>query len=135
MHPEVISNSPGDCPKCGMALATPVVLWCGGPAMRIALIADIHANFIALEAVLQDTWACEADSLVCLGDIVGYGAQPRECTEFFRRLNCACLMGNHDFYTTSDTYDEVLNDPRSEHNPVWAGIRHARDELSDEDLA
>ena len=90
---------------------------------------------IALEAVLQDTWACEADSLVCLGDIVGYGAQPRECTELFRRLNCACLLGNHDFYTISDTYDEVLDDPRSEHNPVWAGIRHARDELSDEDLA
>ena len=93
--------------------------------MRLALLADLHANFFALEEVLQDVSTCEADYIVCLGDIVGYGAQPQQCTEFLRRLNCITVMGNHDFYTTSPSIDSVLRDPESLKNPVWAGINHA----------
>jgi predicted phosphodiesterase len=103
--------------------------------MRLALLADLHANLFALEAVLHDVNACEADYIVCLGDIVGYGAQPRQCTEFLRRLNCITVMGNHDFYTTSPSIDPVLRDPESLKNPVWAGIQHARNELTKKDLA
>lgn len=102
--------------------------------MRIALLSDIHANLHALEAVLHDSADRDADSLVCLGDIVGYGAQARECTELLRRLNCGCIMGNHDFYTTSPTIDPVLRNRGTNKNPVWAGIQHARDQLSPEDL-
>jgi hypothetical protein len=44
-------------------------------------------------------------------------------------------MGNHDFYTTSPSIDPVLRDPESLKNPVWAGIQHARNELTKKDLA
>ncbi|MDA0766743.1 MAG: metallophosphoesterase family protein [Verrucomicrobia bacterium] len=103
--------------------------------MRIALIADVHANLHALEAVLHDTQAHDAEQLVCLGDIVGYGAQPRECAELLRRLGCLCLMGNHDQYTTSHAFDPVLRNRDIENNPVWAGVKHARAQLAPEDLA
>lgn len=68
--------------------------------MRFALIANIHANLHALEAVLRDMESCGAERIVCLGDIVGYGAQPRECTELIRQLGCPYVKGNHEHYTT-----------------------------------
>lgn len=63
--------------------------------MRILIISDIHANLNALQAVLSD--AGEFDSCWCLGDLVGYGPDPNECTQLVRRLpNLVCLLGNHD---------------------------------------
>jgi predicted phosphodiesterase len=63
--------------------------------MRILIISDIHANLVALEAVLADTQAYEA--VWCLGDLVGYGPNPNECVERVRALpNLLCLVGNHD---------------------------------------
>jgi diadenosine tetraphosphatase ApaH/serine/threonine PP2A family protein phosphatase len=65
--------------------------------MRVAVFSDIHANFEALEAVLADVVKQRADRYVCLGDIVGYGANPNECIELLRSLpDCPCLLGNHD---------------------------------------
>jgi len=63
--------------------------------MRILVISDIHANLVALEAVLADAKAYEA--VWCLGDLVGYGPNPNECVERVRGLkNLTCLVGNHD---------------------------------------
>jgi len=65
--------------------------------MRVAVFSDIHANQEALEAVLADAARQEADRYVCLGDVVGYGANPNECIEMLRALpDCPCLLGNHD---------------------------------------
>ena len=63
--------------------------------MRIGVISDIHSNYDALQAVLSAMGDHEA--LVCLGDLVGYGAQPNEVVSEIRSLRPkAIVMGNHD---------------------------------------
>ncbi|MCK5116916.1 MAG: metallophosphoesterase family protein [Candidatus Aegiribacteria sp.] len=64
--------------------------------MLIRLISDIHSNFQALEAVLTDPPGKEADRTFCLGDIVGYGADPSLCIERVRRECDLVVAGNHD---------------------------------------
>ena len=64
--------------------------------MRIALVSDIHANLEALRATLADIRAAGADRLVCLGDIVGYNADPAACIDLLRKAGAACIGGNHD---------------------------------------
>ena len=63
--------------------------------MRILIISDIHANLVALEAVLAQ--ASNYEAVWCLGDLTGYGPNPNECVERVRALpNLRCLVGNHD---------------------------------------
>ena len=63
---------------------------------RIALISDIHGNLPALEAVLAAVEEQRADAIWCLGDLVGYGAQPNECVDLTAGAVEICLIGNHD---------------------------------------
>ncbi|MEM7260556.1 MAG: metallophosphoesterase family protein [Planctomycetota bacterium] len=63
--------------------------------MRRAIISDIHANAVALEAVLEDIAEKDCDSIYCLGDVIGYGPQPRECLAHAKNLQLN-LMGNHE---------------------------------------
>ncbi|MCZ2126205.1 MAG: metallophosphatase family protein [Anaerolineales bacterium] len=64
--------------------------------MRIGFISDIHGNFTALEAVLADIQAQGVDQLICLGDTVSLGPQPRHVLNALREWNAATIMGNHD---------------------------------------
>ena len=64
--------------------------------MRLAVLSDIHANLPALEAVLADVERAGVSELWCLGDVVGYGAQPDECTSLVAERCKLCLVGNHD---------------------------------------
>jgi predicted phosphodiesterase len=64
--------------------------------MRLAILSDIHANLPALEAVLADVERAEVGELWCLGDVVGYGAQPDECISLVAERCAVCLVGNHD---------------------------------------
>lgn len=64
--------------------------------MRIALISDLHANLIALDAVLADIKSVGADQVVCLGDIAALGPQPCEVVGRIRDLKCPTIEGNHD---------------------------------------
>jgi predicted phosphodiesterase len=64
--------------------------------MRIAIISDIHANLSAFQAVLEYIDTKGVDEIVCLGDLVGYGAFPNECVELARERCTFSLMGNHD---------------------------------------
>ena len=64
--------------------------------MRIAIIADIHANLEALQAVLERIHALNVDEIVCLGDIVGYNANPNECVGILRNEKILSVLGNHD---------------------------------------
>jgi len=64
--------------------------------MRIAILSDIHANLPALEAVIADIGAAEPDETWCLGDVVGYGAQPDDCAALAAECCQLCLVGNHD---------------------------------------
>jgi diadenosine tetraphosphatase ApaH/serine/threonine PP2A family protein phosphatase len=60
------------------------------------VISDIHANLPALEAVLEATDAAGVEEVWCLGDVVGYGAEPDACADLVRERCSLCLVGNHD---------------------------------------
>jgi len=64
--------------------------------MRLAILSDIHSNLPALEAVLADVEGAGVGELWCLGDVVGYGAQPDECAGLVAERCTLCLVGNHD---------------------------------------
>ena len=64
--------------------------------MRLAVISDIHANLPALEAALAATDVAGVEEIWCLGDVVGYGAEPDECADLVRERCAVCLVGNHD---------------------------------------
>ena len=70
--------------------------------MRIALVSDVHGNLPAFEAVLAAANLSGVDEIWCLGDLVGYGAQPDECVELARETCDLCLAGNHDLVVTGD---------------------------------
>lgn len=65
--------------------------------MRIAFISDIHGNYTALQAVLADIKLQNIDQIVCLGDTVSLGPQPKEVLNTLRELNCTIIKGNHDW--------------------------------------
>lgn len=64
--------------------------------MRVAVISDIHANLPALEAVLEAIDGAGIEEIWCLGDVLGYGAEPDECADLVRERCAICLVGNHD---------------------------------------
>ena len=64
--------------------------------MKTALLSDVHANLEALEAVLKAADERGAGRVLCLGDVVGYGASPNECLKIIRKRCQLVLLGNHD---------------------------------------
>ena len=64
--------------------------------MRVAVLSDVHSNLHALEAVLAEVDAGDFDALWFLGDLVGYGPRPNECTALLQERAAICLAGNHD---------------------------------------
>ncbi|QDT34540.1 MULTISPECIES: metallophosphoesterase family protein [Thalassoglobus] len=61
-----------------------------------AIISDIHGNLEALEAVLEDIRGQEISEIYCLGDIIGYGPNPRECIDLVTKNCQVTILGNHD---------------------------------------
>jgi predicted phosphodiesterase len=70
--------------------------------MKVAVISDIHSNRHALEATLEAVAASDAAEVWCLGDLVGYGADPDACVELAREHAAVCLAGNHDMAVTGE---------------------------------
>ena len=64
--------------------------------MRYAVLADVHANLPALEAVLDDVAKRRVDAYLVAGDLVGYGPFPNECVERIAALGATCVVGNHE---------------------------------------
>jgi predicted phosphodiesterase len=64
--------------------------------LRAAVLSDIHSNRQALEAVFAAVDEAGVDEVWCLGDMVGYGADPDRCTALVRERCATCLVGNHD---------------------------------------
>jgi|SRR5579884_3236880 len=64
--------------------------------MRVAIVSDIHGNRHAFEAVLDAIEESDCEEMWCLGDLVGYGAEPDACVELAARHAAICLAGNHD---------------------------------------
>jgi predicted phosphodiesterase len=95
-------------------------------SMRWAVLGDIHANLEALQAVLEDARLQQCTAHACVGDVVGYNANPRECLELIRSLDTPCVKGNHDHYAaTSEALDNLS--PRAAAVLSWT-----RDQIGDE---
>ena len=95
--------------------------------MKYAIFGDIHANLEALEAVLAHASAQGCTEHVCVGDVVGYAANPRECLDIVRQMGCPVVKGNHDEEAILDTSLEGLN-PLAKQAMEWT-----RNQLSPED--
>ncbi len=67
----------------------------------IAIISDVHGNFVALQKVLYMIDSMDIYEIYCLGDVVGYYSQVNECCDELRKRNVQCVMGNHDWYMAS----------------------------------
>jgi diadenosine tetraphosphatase ApaH/serine/threonine PP2A family protein phosphatase len=70
--------------------------------MKVAVVSDVHGNRHAFQAVLEEIAASAADEVWCLGDLVGYGAEPDACVELAREHVAVCLAGNHDLAVTGE---------------------------------
>ncbi len=77
--------------------------------MKYAIIADIHGNIDAFQVALDDIRAQQATHIVCLGDVVGYNARPKECLQIVRDMGIPCVKGNHDEYCSSEGHLEGFN--------------------------
>lgn len=97
--------------------------------MKIAIISDIHGNYDALESVLEniDTQG-NVEKIYCLGDLIGYGAQPNECVEKIREIGCDTVAGNHDFASVGKLSFEFFN-TFAKQSAMWT-----RDTLTDENI-
>nr|WP_314667141.1 metallophosphoesterase family protein [uncultured Oribacterium sp.] len=69
----------------------------------IAIISDVHGNYIALQEVLKTIDNMGITDIFCLGDVVGYYSQVNECCDELRKRKVSCVMGNHDWYMSSGT--------------------------------
>jgi predicted phosphodiesterase len=70
--------------------------------VRVGLLSDVHGNLPAFRAVLEDIESAKVDEIWCLGDLVGYGAQPVECVALAAETCDLCLAGNHDLVVLGD---------------------------------
>src|SRR6266700_5881533 len=95
--------------------------------MKYAVIADIHANLEAFRVVLQDAKNQQCSHYVCLGDVVGYNANPKECLDIIRDTSMPCVKGNHDEHCSSETNLEGFNPHAAE------AIHWTRQQLTEED--
>lgn len=95
--------------------------------MKYAIFGDIHANLEALQAVLAHAANQGCTEHVCVGDIVGYAANPRECLDVVRQLGCPVVKGNHDEEAILDTSLEGLN-PLAKQAMEWTRDQLTRDE-------
>ncbi len=94
--------------------------------MKVGLISDVHGNRVALETVLEDM--PPIDGLVCAGDVVGYNPWPADCVDELRDRDVPTVMGNHDAAVVEGTEFRF-------NAMAQAGVEHAREGLSDEQLA
>ena len=92
--------------------------------MKLAIISDVHANLEALEAVLREIRGLD---VICLGDLVDYGANPNEVVEIIRDRGIRTIMGNHDWAAVSG--DTSLFNPRAAMSSIWTQRNLTRQSL------
>ena len=97
--------------------------------MRFAIFGDIHSNLEGLQAVLADAEAHHCTHYVCLGDIVGYNANPKECLDIVRAMECPVVKGNHDELACMDTAPINVSGLANE------GMAYTRTQLNEDDIA
>jgi predicted phosphodiesterase len=90
----------------------------GHRPIKYAILGDIHANLEALTAVLKDAEEQQCTHYACVGDIVGYNGNPKECLQIVRDVGIPCIKGNHDEYSSTRNGMENLN-PRATAAIAW----------------
>jgi predicted phosphodiesterase len=95
--------------------------------MKFAIIADIHANLEAFQVILDDAKKQNVTHYACLGDVVGYNANPKECLQIVREMNIPCVKGNHDEYCSTDNQLEGFNPAAAD------AVQWTREQLSSEE--
>jgi predicted phosphodiesterase len=95
--------------------------------MKFAIIADIHGNWEAFQVVLDDIQKQKCTHYACLGDVVGYNANPKECLDLVRKMNIPCVKGNHDEYCSSEQVLEGFNPHAAE------AVNWTRKQLTEDD--
>ena len=88
--------------------------------MRYGIFSDVHSNLEALEAVIKAYKKESIDEYLCVGDIVGYAANPKECIEKVQTLVAATAAGNHDWGSTGKFPADYFN-PEAKTAVIWSG--------------
>lgn len=97
--------------------------------MKYAIISDIHANIEALTVVLEKCRECEVEKYICLGDIVGYNANPRECLDLVMNLDLVgCVKGNHDEYISNNDETMLGFNPNAKQAVLWTKAQLSDDQ-------
>jgi len=95
--------------------------------MKYAIIADIHGNLEAFQVVLEDIEKQKCTHVACLGDVVGYNANPKECLDTIRAMNIPVVKGNHDEFCSSDTPMEGFS-PHAAEAGNWTRLQLTEDD-------
>jgi len=94
--------------------------------VKTVIFSDVHGNFEALESVLAHASGAGAAQYICLGDVVGYGANPNECVERIRAIEgCVCLRGNHDAAVVDESERQFF------HEVALEGIQYTETAIND----
>lgn len=97
--------------------------------MKYAIISDIHANLEALTTVLDKCKKEGVEKYICLGDVVGYNANPRECLELVRSIDLVgSVKGNHDEYVSSSDEEMLGFNQHAKQAVLWT-----KNQLNDEE--
>ena len=98
--------------------------------MRYAILADIHSNLAAFQAVLEDLKKRGgAEEIWCLGDVVGYGPDPHECIQLLRQHRHLCVAGNHDLAAIGNMDTSYFN-PEAAAACHWTAERLTREDIA-----
>lgn len=87
--------------------------------MKLAVISDIHSNLYALMKVLDDIDSEDVTSIICLGDLVGYGCHPNEVISLIKRRNILSLKGNYDASVVDNSYTYIRNTETNSFSLPW----------------
>src|SRR5664279_1240631 len=115
---------PGTSPLRFVDLSRPNLYRSSMAGETWAVFSDVHSNLEAFQAVLADMRAIPFSRMICLGDVVGYAANPKECVDLVRSLDTEVLQGNHDFGVLDNATMAQMS------GPAALGIRYAREQLS-----
>jgi predicted phosphodiesterase len=96
---------------------------------KYAILSDIHANTDALSVVLEKCKELGIEKYICLGDIVGYNAEPRECLQIIRDLNpVSVVKGNHDEYASNNDDEMDGFNPHAKKAVLWTKAQLSEEE-------
>lgn len=86
---------------------------------KVAIFSDIHGNLEALEAILSNIEKSDYDEVICLGDIIGIGPNPKECLELILKNKIKCVLGNHERYYLNGVHNEFKMSDGEKLHQMW----------------